>query len=67
MGKIKSLLIKRTGKKLLSENVFTEDFDNNKRMLSLTMPSKKIKNLLAGYISRLKRQENEKNNAKHAV
>ena len=67
MGKIKSMLIKRTGKKLLSENVFTEDFNNNKKILSSTMPSKKIKNILAGYMSRLKRQENEKAHAKHAV
>ena len=67
MGKIKSMLIKRTGKKLLSENGFTEDFNNNKRMLSLTMPSKKIRNILAGYMSRLKKQENKKNYAKHAV
>ena len=67
MGKIKSMLIKRTGKKLIGENVFTEDFNNNKRILSLTMPSKKIKNILAGDMSRLKKQENKKNHAKHAV
>ena len=59
MGKIKSTLIKRKGKKLVVEAGFTEDFDNNKRILSSTMPSKKIKNMLSGYIARLKKQEKQ--------
>jgi len=67
MGKIKSMLIKRTGKKLINEGVFHEDFGKNKKILSSTMPSKKIRNILAGYMSRLKKQENKKNHAKHAV
>ena len=57
MGRIKSVLVKRTAKKLLKEdNVFSVDFNKNKKMLGDTMPSKSIRNKTAGYISRLKRQ-----------
>ena len=56
MGRIKSLLIKRTANNLLKEeNVFSEEFGKNKRLLADTMPSKRIRNKIAGYISRLKR------------
>lgn len=56
MGRIKSTLEKRTSKKLLrEENVFTEKFDDNKKVLGPNMPSKKVRNKIAGYISRLKR------------
>ncbi len=56
MGRIKSTLIKRTGRKLLEEeNVFTDKFEDNKRILADSMPSKSIRNKIAGYITRLKR------------
>ena len=56
MGRIKSKLIKRTGKIMLSEeNVFTSDFDGNKEILRGLMPSKKIRNQIAGYITRKKK------------
>jgi ribosomal protein S17E len=58
MGRIKSKLVKRTGRTLLKDkNVFTEKFDGNKIVLGNSMPSKKIRNQLAGYISRLKKRE----------
>ncbi len=58
MGRIKSALVKRTAKKMLKEeNVFTDKFDNNKKILSNTMPSKRIKNKIAGYLARLKRMQ----------
>jgi ribosomal protein S17E len=58
MGKIKSKLIKRTAESLLKKEVpFTESFENNKKILGSTMPSKKLRNRTAGYLSRLKKQE----------
>ncbi|MBS3094731.1 30S ribosomal protein S17e [Candidatus Pacearchaeota archaeon] len=59
MGKIKSKAIKRTAKVLIAEGVdFNENFERNKKILSDTMPSKKIRNQVAGYLARLKQQEN---------
>lgn len=56
MGRIKSKLIKRTGRSLLKEeSSFTSDFDDNKRVLKGLMPSKKIRNQVAGYITRKKK------------
>ncbi len=60
MGRIKSALIKRTAKNLLKEeNVFSENFNKNKKLLGNTMPSKRIRNKIAGYISRLKKREKQ--------
>ena len=53
MGRIKSKLIKRTGGLLMAEeNKFSESFNNNKVILTGIMPSKKIRNQVAGYITR---------------
>jgi len=61
MGRIKSVLIKRTAKQLLKEeNSFSEDFDRNKKILGDSMPSKSVRNKIAGYIARLKRQKETK-------
>jgi len=61
MGKIKSKLIRRTSGTLLKEDIgFSDNFENNKKILGMTMPSKKIRNQMAGLISKLKRQEKEK-------
>ncbi len=59
MGRIKQLMVKRASKDLLTKDLhFGEHFTGNKRMLgSNTMPSKKIRNKIAGYISRLRRAE----------
>lgn len=58
MGRIKSTLIKRTSKQLLQgENRFTTDFDKNKKVLVAGMPSKPMRNKIAGYITRLKKME----------
>jgi len=53
MGRIKSLMVKRAAKQLLDEKVFNTDFENNKKVLKDTMPSKPVKNKIAGYIARL--------------
>ena len=59
MGKIKSRLIKRTAKSLIKEDIkFTGSFNENKRILGGdTMPSKKLRNQIAGYAVRLKKSE----------
>jgi ribosomal protein S17E len=54
MGRIKSTLIKRTSKQLLHQKeMFNEDFNHNKKILGNTMPSKKTRNKIAGYIAHL--------------
>jgi len=58
MGKIKSKLIKKAGQNLVKKGVpFTENFEDNKKILGNTMPSKKLRNRMAGFLSRLKKQE----------
>jgi ribosomal protein S17E len=58
MGKIKSKLIKKSGQNLARRGVpFTENFEHNKKILGNTMPSKKLRNKMAGFLARLKRQE----------
>jgi len=62
MGRIKTSLIKRTAKELMKQDdKFTEDFEHNKKVLGKTMPSKKIRNQIAGYIARLKKQKTKHN------
>ncbi|MCL6500677.1 MAG: 30S ribosomal protein S17e [Candidatus Pacearchaeota archaeon] len=63
MGRVKSLAIKRTTRKLLEENpeLFTADFEKNKRLLSKVLETdKRTRNSIAGYITRIKKQETEK-------
>lgn len=58
MGKIKTKLIKRTANTLMKEDVgFNEEFEKNKKILGKEMPSKKIKNQIAGYVARVKKRE----------
>ena len=55
MGKIKSKMVKKAGAELIKKDFeFSSDFGKNKKILGNTMPSKKIRNRLAGYIVRLK-------------
>ena len=65
MGRIKSTLVKRASHELIEQDLqFTSKFEDNKKLLNNTMPSKKIRNKIAGYIARLKNAENTKNLAK---
>lgn len=59
MGKIKSKLIKKSGKNFMKRDIsFNENFENNKKILgNNTMPGKKIRNKMAGHMVRLKKQE----------
>ena len=63
MGKIKSKLIRRTTNTLLKEDIdFTESFEENKRLLgNKIMPSKKIRNQIAGLLAKIKKQEMQNN------
>jgi len=57
MGRVKSTLIKRTANQLVKRtpDSFNKDFENNKKSLGHTMPSKRLRNMIAGYITRLKK------------
>ena len=58
MGKIKTKLVKRTSGTLVKRDIpFSESFDRNKKILGSTMPSKKIRNQIAGMLARTKRRE----------
>ena len=57
MGRIKTTMIKRVGNKLVASHrsQFAQSFDENKQILPkfVDIPSKKLRNVLAGYITRL--------------
>jgi ribosomal protein S17E len=60
MGRIKTAMVKRATHELMRQDIeFTENFDDNKKLLGHTMPSKKVRNKIAGYIARLKKVENK--------
>ncbi len=55
MGRIKSAIMKRTGKQLKAENLesFSNDFEKNKEALRSAIANKRSRNIIAGYITRL--------------
>jgi ribosomal protein S17E len=57
MGRIKTMVVKRTSRQLIenSPESFGETFDSNKKALGKTMPSKRMRNKVAGYLARLKK------------
>ena len=61
MGRIRTKFIKRNADKLMRENIgsFTSSFEENKVQVVqfAEVPSKKIRNLLAGYITKRKRTQ----------
>jgi ribosomal protein S17E len=65
MGRIKSALVKRTARGVVKETErFTEKFDDNKLVLGNSMPSKRLRNMIAGYVARIKRMQREKKEIK---
>ena len=61
MGRVKTALVKRTAKELMKNYKFEDDFEKDKKILKGTMESKRIRNMVAGYIKRLqKRSEKTK-------
>ncbi len=60
MGKIKLRLIRRTAGELIKKGIeFSNSFEENKKILAGTMPSKKIRNQVAGLIAKMKKREKE--------
>jgi small subunit ribosomal protein S17e len=61
MGRIKTTFVKRRTKELLKLHgeKFTTDFEQNKVITRqhAKVPSKKLRNILAGYMTRLKKKE----------
>lgn len=63
MGRIKTVLIKRVAHRLmeLHSNKFSNNFEKNKEAVDklVSTSSKKLKNIIAGYITRLVRKGSE--------
>ncbi len=61
MGKIRTELIKRSAAHIIEiyPNDFSTDFEANKKRLTevASMPSNKVRNQIAGYITRMKKLE----------
>jgi len=61
MGRIKTTQVKRTGRKLVGmhTNKFSSDFTHNKKQVdeTATISSKKLRNVVAGYVTRLTRRQ----------
>ena len=57
MGRIKTKPVKRAAVGLVekAEEMFNSEFEHNKKVLGRDMPSKKVRNMIAGYITRLKK------------
>lgn len=61
MGRIKSLMIRRAASDLFTTTEgFSEDFERNKKILKDTMPSKTVRNRVAGQLTRLAKQKQQK-------
>ncbi len=60
MGRIKTTFIKRKTKELfrMHGEKFTPDFEQNKQLTSqyIQVSSKKLRNIVAGYMTRLKKK-----------
>ena len=60
MGRIKTKMIKRISKKLVRshESELKDNFEENKQAVSrlAEMPSKKLRNTIAGYVTRMMRR-----------
>ncbi len=53
-------MIKNSARILAKKDIeFTENFEENKKILVETMPSKKLRNQMAGFLARIKKQEKE--------
>jgi small subunit ribosomal protein S17e len=61
MGKKRAISIRRIAEKLIEKNpeMFSENFEENKQAVSqlLEGPSKTVRNEVAGYIQRLRKQK----------
>jgi len=57
MGKVRTAMVKRTARRLLSmyPSLFTDSFEKNKELVRklVDIPSKRVQNRIAGYVTRL--------------
>ena len=57
MGRIKTMFVKRAVRRLIAESKdkFNQEFEHNKKTIPefADVPSKKMRNVMAGYITRL--------------
>lgn len=53
-------MVKKAARQLIDEPVFNDNFEDNKKYLKNTMPSKPIRNKIAGYITRLTKAKIQK-------
>ncbi len=62
MGRIKTTQVKRIALRLVDEQreLFKEEFEDNKQLVGqfVDIPSKKLRNVIAGYVTRLIRSGN---------
>lgn len=62
MGKIKPKSVRKAAVNLLERGIeFEEDFEKNKKILGNDLPSKKMRNQLAGLIAKMKKRERLEN------
>ncbi len=63
MGRIKTALVKRVSNELINEHrdKFKDDFDDNKKIVEelADLPSKKLRNVIAGHITKLIKNKEE--------
>lgn len=68
MGRIKSTMIRRAADELFTTSEgFSEDFERNKKILKGTMPSKTVRNKVAGQITRLAGQKQQRQHERERV
>ncbi len=61
MGKTKSKSIRRTAKTLIEKGIdFEDNFEDNKKILGRNMPSKRVRNQMAGFLTRTTKQQKKK-------
>ncbi len=61
MGRIKTSFVKHFGREIYEQHAerFTDDFEKNKKVVDefAWFKSKKMRNILAGYVTALKKQQ----------
>ena len=64
MGRIKTSFVKTIGRDLFEKNAdkFSNDFSKNKEIINqlIDVKSKKLRNIIAGYVTSLKKQQLQK-------
>lgn len=68
MGRIKTKLVKRSAVQILKHHgdAFSEDFQHNKKAIAdvAEIPSKKMRNVITGYLTRLVKQRNQESSGR---